>query len=769
MNHLTGDSEGLELKTGPTMLGRKRLPVVESFLWLVNIALVFLTTRYLFRMNSPGVFWGFDPQSFLALFGVQYRLSDVLFGLGGDFVGSLGNIFSPPNARWFPSVLLTWNTSGVIEDGPLAFAIGATELFAATLVCGRAFGLGLAVSIAAGWFITLWTWPLFAPAKIVTIWFFSPTHAEVLSVSVIVTTAILSIAPRSIWRFILLTMITFLGLTYLVLGEPTHLVLVAPVMTISGVIAVVLASTPAERLTILFCGAVVGIACLILGYAPYLWGLLAYTSSVFFPETSILPHTLYSGVTTLLLWTPVNATSIVTAERLFVGGGIVGSIALLVFGSAGQRRLALTVLITEGVALSVGFTNYFLNYWFGPRIWYFELMLFPYFALGFCFLVFLPAEYAWRTARIFFSSSAFRRVPSLADSAVAILLPVLIGVYALTKGPIESEQTHRYYPLASPFPQAETPITRILKAEARLVPGQPFRGRVAVFMARFPEARDVPELASLMPFFSLLATGNLHHGPGLWQDDIPTLFQHSRLRSPVRYAFERYLLFNDDIGRSWRVDVDLRVLSAIGVRFIITDFPISGPKLRLELTIPMLPSAQQWIAPSLPTLKSFQLYLYELADVNLGQFSPTELNKKEDASSVLAALADTASDLNHTVFGVVPVSVPLRKAKMESVTIVRDGYRIRASSEGLSILLLPFEFSHCLNVVDRTAGPAPRVFRADLLLTGVLFDRRLDSDIVFRAGPGFGARCRLQDLDDANRIRLRNVFEHRPEAGSPGQ
>ena len=58
MNHSTGDSEGLELKTGTAMLGRKRLPVVEA-LWLVNIALVFLTTRYLFRMNQPGSLLGF--------------------------------------------------------------------------------------------------------------------------------------------------------------------------------------------------------------------------------------------------------------------------------------------------------------------------------------------------------------------------------------------------------------------------------------------------------------------------------------------------------------------------------------------------------------------------------------------------------------------------------------------------------------------------------------------------------------------------------------
>ena len=58
MNHSTGDSEGLELKTGLSMLGRKRLPVVEAFLWLVNIALVFLTTVPL-PDEQPGSLLGF--------------------------------------------------------------------------------------------------------------------------------------------------------------------------------------------------------------------------------------------------------------------------------------------------------------------------------------------------------------------------------------------------------------------------------------------------------------------------------------------------------------------------------------------------------------------------------------------------------------------------------------------------------------------------------------------------------------------------------------
>src|SRR5262249_24014116 len=159
--------------------------VLEVFLWLLNITIVFLATRYLFSMNNRGIFYGYDSQNFRTLLGASYRLSNVLFGLGIDFVNGLGNVSSVPNPHWFPSVLLalTSTPSGNIEDGPLTYAIAGTELFAATSLCGRALRLNLAVSIAAGWLITLATWPLLGSPKIVTLWFFTPTHAEVLSLS----------------------------------------------------------------------------------------------------------------------------------------------------------------------------------------------------------------------------------------------------------------------------------------------------------------------------------------------------------------------------------------------------------------------------------------------------------------------------------------------------------------------------------------------------------------------------------------------------------
>src|SRR6516164_6503509 len=606
-----------------SMLNGNSQLISETSLWALYIAAVFFATYYLFGMNNRGIFFGYDSQSFRTLFGISYRLSETLFGLGSDFVNGIGNVSADPNPRWFPSLLLASTHSGILKDGPLAFAIGATELFVATLLCGRALAISLTVSIAAGWLITLSTWPLFVMPKIVTIWFFTPTHAEILSVSVIVTTAALYIGARPFWRSILLAAIAFLGITHIVLGAPTNLSLVGPFIAISAGISF-LCSNRGERLTILLCWTTVAVACFAVGYFHYIWGLLADTPANFFPEVWKRPQTLFQGETTLLLWTPVSQFTtlfLFTPQRLFVGGGIIGAVALLFLGSSRQRRLALSVLVAETVFLSFGFTNYFWPFWFGPQMGYYEMMLFPYFALCICFIAFLPATLLWHIIRNCFPSLEFRSVPRIADGAVAVVLPLSIGLYAVAIGPDVREESQRYvgFATASAFPQPETPITRILKAETRLVPGEPFRGRVATIWGRSSAVLN-RGAAGEAHYFSQLATGNLHDGPGLSQDDIPIWAEYNRLMTPARFVFQA---------------ADLRMMRSAGVRFVITDAPMPEAKLRAELMIPTPPSAQQQLLySSQPAFESFQLYLYELENSNLGQFSPIEVKQLEDAPSV---------------------------------------------------------------------------------------------------------------------------------------
>ena len=58
---------------------------------------------------------------------------------------------------------------------------------------------------------------------------------------------------------------------------------------------------------------------------------------------------------------------------------------------------------------------------------------------------------------------------------------------------------------------------------------------------------------------------------------------------------------------------------------MITDLPISGATLRAQIPIPVSPKARELLGFAYRgDLNRFDLYLYEVDGVNLGQFSPTE-------------------------------------------------------------------------------------------------------------------------------------------------
>src|SRR5215211_4264713 len=590
--------------------------------WFINLVSVFYITRYLFGLNSVALYWGWDPQSMLTFIAGRHVFSDIIFGLGSDPIIGLGNISYPVNPLWFPSYTLTANSFGIIEDKPLSFAIGATELFAATVLCGRLNGFSIARSMTAGWLITLTTWQLFGLPKIVTIWFFFPHHAEVLSLSVLTACAALRLGDVSVRRPVLLSIAIFLGISYIVLADATSLILAVPVIGAFAMSRLILSSSRAERLQIVLCWAAIGVAVLAV-YAGYLAGLLSYTAASQFPDLSKRVATAFNGEISLFLWTPITSyMSVFTPERTMLGAALIGALFAIWRGSLKQRRLGLGVLLGQAMFTTVGVTNYWLNYWFGPTIWYFELFLFPYYSLCVCFLVFLPLAAAAR-----WISWPLRQPLPTAERLVVIVLPVAIVLYTPTVArPARSAETESVYAFSSPLPQPETAITRILKSEIPLVPGQPFRGRVANLTgAIFPQEREWQRY-SLVHYFAQLTTGNLHDGPGLWQDQIPTLLEYSTLVTPAYFALLRVFLTHptDIVTRNiiGTRRIDLRILRLLGIRFIITDVVLSGARLRAEIKIPTPLKSRQLLGYAHLEMESFQLYLYELDEVNVGQFSP---------------------------------------------------------------------------------------------------------------------------------------------------
>jgi len=534
------------------------------------------------------------------------------------------------------------------------------------------------------------------------------------------------------------------------------------------------------RLTILVWWAAVGLAVLAAGYVYYLAGLLTYTAILFFPDVNKRAIAgLFDGSGSMLFWPPpisVSAWSfkiIFTPERTFLLGGLAGNAMMAWLGSSRQRRVGLAVIITEFMLISLWVVNLFTDFWIGSSIWYFEVFLFPFFAMGCCYILVTLFSRLWRVIRSSRLPLVWQRMPSFLNILLLAVLPGIALGYAFTKGPAIKQANQESSLLKwGVYPGSQTEITRFLKSEIGLVPGQPFRGRSATMLGFIlPKERSAEKIWQLS-YFPLFATGNYHDGPGLWQDDIPTLVEYNPLMTPAYFAVMRrfFTEASDKVGRSIVLmrRVDPRMLKVLGVRFLLTDARIDGAQLRMRMQISTPREDRARLGLSELELEHFDIYLYELTDVNVGQFSPTRFKVIPDAAKILAALSDSSLALEQTVIVDQPLPDGLTTATLKTFSVDRDRYRVRAVSNGPAMLLLPIEFSRCLKVSSRTGGVLPRLFRADLLLTGILFEHELDADISFYSGPFSNSRCRLDDLADANKMDMRNAFKEFSDYGILG-
>jgi hypothetical protein len=62
-------------------------------------------------------------------------------------------------------------------------------------------------------------------------------------------------------------------------------------------------------------------------------------------------------------------------------------------------------------------------------------------------------------------------------------------------------------------------------------------------------------------------------------------------------------------------------------------------------------------------------------------------------------------------------------------------FRLSATSDGWSMLVLPMEYSRCLHLDKKAESAGARLFRVDLLMTGVLFTKKLDARLTYHTGP----------------------------------
>ena len=189
--------------------------------------------------------------------------------------------------------------------------------------------------------------------------------------------------------------------------------------------------------------------------------------------------------------------------------------------------------------------------------------------------------------------------------------------------------------------------------------------------------------------------------------------------------------------------VEPRILAMLGVRYVITDEPVADPRLSLQVTLPLG--------------KEDALYLYEVAQPNLGNYSPVSVVGQADALEALERLADP--NFNPAFQVVLDVQPPPGNlVQATNARMVFEGARLHVSAEsgGRSLLVLPLQFSHCLTL-ESDRQTQTRLVRADLVETGVIFEGRLDARIELRTGPFLHPLCRFDDSADDRRLGVGQV------------
>jgi hypothetical protein len=226
---------------------------------------------------------------------------------------------------------------------------------------------------------------------------------------------------------------------------------------------------------------------------------------------------------------------------------------------------------------------------------------------------------------------------------------------------------------------------------------------------------------------------------GLWYYRIPTLFEYSEFTSPAFHALTKRALQRPRVAHQRNITIltypDTRILQLLGVRFLIAADPVNpvGDKRASE------------------TVPDHNIVLFELTSPNLATYSPVHTEVRHDLESILDFVMDENVDLTKSALVGRKIDGPLVPLQSSSMSMVNEDIRVNARSTGLSLVVVPLEFSNCIELRNEPGVPSsskPYLLRVNGLLTGVVFDRELDARLAFRTGPLHNTSCRWQDYQD---------------------
>jgi hypothetical protein len=729
-------------------LGRAAL-LALSFLAFVAFSI------FAFSRNYADLAYGVDGV-FTFLFALHaWKWAPVGLGFGPYPFEGMSDAWCCENSFLLPGHLIYALLFGkpaeyTAKYGIAAYTTFAAELFLSVVVLARALGMRWLIAVLSAWILSLLAWPYFGFSLLYPISMSAPTLLGTTIAECALLLAGVAYFVRkkggslrlTIWRG-LGPLSAIIGLLFLLIASyPLRAILWMPAVSCVS-LGLVFAAEAGQRLTKLLTLAGACFIVLAAGGALFVWGMFSFTTPRFW--AGALENTISAPSTVSIWW---GGPSIGPLGPQLFGFGVMGIVTAVVFGDRLLRGCASGLLLFVVAIFLLGYVALTFENWRGPQSVYFEFLVWPFYAIfavwGVAYwLSRLAALVGWTTANIFISKSDTcgrqlwaRLLPQRALTVLLALIAITVPLYAFGRA-LSVDNAKRIYP----FPPTLTPMIQYLRDQVGLVPGEPFRGRALTmeFTAKTDPVTWTEDYANKLAS-RYRAIGNDYFLVGLWYHDIPTLFEYSAAMSPALFRTITYLLARPEDHQIRNVEIlrrtDPHALAWLGVRFVIVEDTLPDP-FRLVMTE--------------RTYDNELLSLYEVPDVNLGTSSPTEVMHARSFDDALDRVKDASFDFRRSavVFDPSVVSEPLQPADRAEVRMIRGGVTVEATSAGRSLLVLPFEFSQCLEAQTRSADvESPRLVRVNAIETGVLFNKRVAATIQYFTGLFHNPACRIWDSRD---------------------
>ena len=679
-----------------------------------------LTISYIsFKKNHSSLLLGLDGSYMMDI--VRQQLNFGLyswFGCTNNIFQSLGNIYFPLNTNLIPGYAISAILNNNEINKTLTYLIFSSEIFLVIYLFCRSFNFKSSVAIIASWLFLLFSFPYIDLPLLYPIFSLVPHFCTGIAATYLIMILVKNIGKSTRIKSIFIGMLISILILYVSVFCSTLITLMVPLLFFFSIISFVSLQSYRERMNYIY--TFFSIACFLLfsGFFPYMLGLLMHTAGIFFSKE------LYDRKTMEFVSILLTKNS---GGTVLFWLGFVGAIFDIIQQKGTRKSLSITFMCLVALIIGVGTCFVYFQIWIsGPQIIYFEFFLWPLYAIyASSLLVFMYQTLCQHLIKF----NILKKYMFSIKPLYIFPLIICIGYFMYFTG-------YKYSDYKFFYPPKKTKLIDYVKDEIALEANSEFKGRIATFDG----VNEDKVTWFNLPKFNAYAEGD-YYLLNFSYNNIPAFFEYNSLISPVFFSFiKKFLTYpQDKQTRNVIVTrkINTNILRLLGVKFILTDKPvdIDGNFLIKNVN----PSA----------------FLYELEDVNLGTYSPTSLIQISDANLAMKKMEKPDFYFKKEAIVHKNIEESLVSSEDTKINIEKNGYiHIVAKSSGRSLIVLPIEYSHCLKIIGDKKQQNVKIIRVNVLLTGLIFTKKLDVHLKYYTGLGKNSCCRISDYREAKKMNI---------------